>query len=101
MKYSFIWHEKAEITLQDEALFILKKWNELQVEKFQDLVLENLERLSINPEIGIYNKQFNAYFLVISKQTTLYYNFDTTTKIIELYLFWNNSKNPDDLMNLL
>ena len=99
--YSVIWQPKALHSYYKEIDFIFLKWNEFQVEKFQDLVLENLERLSKNPEIGIYDKKRNNYYLVISKQTTLYYNFDKKTKTIELYLFWNNSKNPDDLMKLL
>ena len=99
--YSISWTVLAETSYDEEADFILKKWNEFQVEKFQDLVLENLDRLSNNPEIGIYDKKLKLFYLVISKQTTLYYNFDNKTKIIELYLFWNNSKNPDDLIKLL
>ena len=41
------------------------------------------------------------YSIVISKQTTLYYNFNPLIKIIELHIFWNNSKNPADLAKLL
>lgn len=101
MIFNFIWNKNAEITLQEEASFILKKWNEFEVEKFKYLVLENLDRLSINPEIGIYNKQLKVFYLVISKQTTLYYDFNKKTKIIEILLFWNNLKNSDDLVKLL
>lgn len=101
MIFNFIWHKNAEITLQEEASFILKKWNELEVEKFEYMVLENLDRLSINPEIGIYNIQLKVFYLVISKQTTLYYDFNTETKIIRILLFWNNQKNPEDLAKLL
>lgn len=72
-----------------------------EVQKFQNLVLENLERLSKNPEIGIYNKKLKTYSLVISKQTTLYYNFNSSSKVIDLYAFWNNSKTHDDLTKLL
>ena len=101
MIFNFIWNKNAEITLQEEASFILKKWNEIEVEKFEYLVIENLDRLSINPEIGIYNKQLKVFYLVISKQTTLYYDFNKKTKVIEILLFWNNLKNPDDLTKLL
>lgn len=101
MIFNFIWHKNAEITLQEEASFIFKKWNEFEVEKFEYLVLENLDRLSINPEIGVYNKQLKVFYLVISKQTTIYYDFNKETKIIELYLFWNNLRNPNDLEKLL
>ena len=101
MSYLIKWDIVSIESFVAESEFILKKWNLKEVEKFEFLVQQNLDRISINPEIGIFNKQFNSYYLVLSKQTTLYYNFDEKTKIIELYLFWNNSKNPVDLMKLL
>jgi hypothetical protein len=101
MNYTFNWDSVAIDSYIEETEFILSKWNDLEVQKFQDLVGENLERLSINPSIGIYKNELKIYSLVISKQTTLYYNFNKQTKIIVLYLFWNNSKNPDDLIKLL
>ncbi len=100
MIFSFIWHENAIISLEEENAFILKKWNEKEVQKFNDLINENLERLENNPRIGKFNSVFKVYYLVISKQTTLYYNFDENTKTIELYLFWNNLKDPDQLLKL-
>lgn len=101
MIYKFHWNSNAEITLQEESFFILLKWNAEEVQKFIDLVEENLERLSKNPKTGIYNKELNVYYLVISKQTTLYYDFSIQTNVIELYVFWNNLKNPQDLIKLL
>ncbi len=101
MIYKFHWNSNAEITLQEESYFILLKWNAEEVQKFKDLVEENLERLSQNPKIGIYNKKLNVYYLVISKQTTLYYDFNIQTNVIELHVFWNNLKNPQDLIKLL
>ncbi|HAH54626.1 MAG TPA: hypothetical protein DCM02_04895 [Flavobacterium sp.] len=101
MIYKFKWQPNSEITYYEEIDFIFLKWNFKEVQKFQDLVIENLERLSKNPEIGIFNNKYNTYSLVISKQTTLYYNFNSNTKIIDLYAFWNNLKNPDDLSKLL
>ena len=101
MIYKFHWNSNAEITLQEESFFILLKWNAEEVQKFIDLVEENLKRLSKNPKTGIYNKELNVYYLVISKQTTLYYDFSIQTNVIELYVFWNNLKNPQDLIKLL
>jgi hypothetical protein len=101
MSYSFNWDSVAFNTYIEETEFILLKWNRIEVKKFILLVEENLERLSKNPEIGIYKNELKIYSVIISKQTTLYYNFDTNTRIIELYVFWNNLKNPADLMKLL
>lgn len=101
MSYTIIWQPTALNTYVEEVDFIFLKWNFKEVQKFQNLVIENLERLSKNSEIGIFNNKFRTYSLVLSKQTTLYYNFNSNTKIIDLYAFWNNLKNPDDLSKLL
>ncbi len=101
MIYDFVWQPNSEITYYEEIDFIFLKWNFKEVQKFQDLVIENSERLSKNPQIGIFNNKFKMYSLVLSRQTVLYYNFNSNTKIIDLYAFWNNSKKPDGLTRLL
>ena len=101
MKYAFKWDLTAIDSYVEEISFILLKWNEKEVQKFEGLVDENLERLSKNPEIGTFDKSSKVYFLVISKQTTLYYTFNVEIKVVDLHVFWNNLKNPDDLTKLL
>lgn len=101
MSYSFKWQPISECTYYEEIDFILLKWNLKEAQRFKDLVDENLLRLSSNPFIGIYNNELKTYSILISKQTTLFYGFDEDTKIIDLYVFWNNSKNPNDLIKLL
>ena len=76
MSYSINWDIVAIESLVSESDFILNKWNQTEVNKFENLVKLNLERLSKNPEIGKFIKELNAFSIVISKQTTLYYNFD-------------------------
>ena len=73
------------------------KWNVKEVIKFEELVADELKRLAQNPAIGKHSDAI--YSLTISKQTTLYYRINN--KSIELILFWNNLKNPDDLTKLL
>ncbi|MDI1317242.1 hypothetical protein [Flavobacterium sp.] len=92
MNYSFNWDSTALQTYLDEIEFIFLKWNYKEVEKFKILVDTNLKLLSKNPEIGAYNKISEVYILVISKQTSLYYSFDATTKIIELHVILEHSK---------
>ncbi|MDI5897390.1 hypothetical protein [Flavobacterium yafengii] len=101
MIYSFKWQPNSEYTYYEEVGFILLKRSLKEVQKFAALVDKNLERLSKNPKIGTYKKELKIYSLVLSKQTTLYYNFDVNTKIIDLYAFWNDSKKPADLIKLL
>ncbi len=101
MNLSFVWHKNEILSLQEENTFILEKWNDKDVEKFTKLVNENFERLLLNPEIGQYNQKVNAYSLVISKRTAMYYNFNIELGNIELLIFWNILKNPNDLIKLL
>ena len=101
MKYAVRWDLIAINSLAVESEFILKKWNVLEVEKFYSLVEVSLERLSMNPTIGVYNSEFEVYSFVISKQTTLYYSLNEENKTIELHVFWNNLKNPKKLHKLL
>lgn len=101
MSFIIEWQPTAVNTYIEEIDFVFLKWNFKEVQKFITLVDKNLERLSKKPKIGIYNKEFEIYYLVISKQTSLFYSFDSISGIIELNVFWNNSRNPDDLIKLL
>ncbi len=101
MDYKVFWQPTAYITYFEEIDFILSKWNYSEVLKFRILVNENINRLRINPLIEVFNKKYNFYSLVISKQTTLYHKIEDNQNQIELYVFWNNLKNPVDLIKLL
>jgi plasmid stabilization system protein ParE len=100
MNYLIIWEDLAEQSFIEEANFILTKWNLKEVEKFEILVENELERLSNNPTIGNISYK-NIYSIVISKQTTIYYKIKSDSNLIELILFWNNLKNPNDLLKLV
>lgn len=95
------WEKVALNTYIEEINFILLKWNYKEVQNFKDLVDENLERLTKNPKMGVFIKKNNLYSLMISKQTTLYYKVSKNDKRIDLLVFWNNLKNPADLIKLL
>ena len=97
--FKIYWKSLAEITFSQEMIFILSKWNQKEVDKFAFLVDENLSRIVQNPFIGQPIK--SIYKVVISKQTTLYYKVIESDKTIEFLVFWNNQKNPSDLINVL
>lgn len=100
MIYKIEWTFRAEISFFEEAQFILQKWNINEVNKFESLVEDELKRLSINPIIGNF-KGDDIYSLSVSEQTTLFYKINKDLSLIELLLFWNNLRNPDDLIKLL
>ena len=101
MSYKIIWQLSSEITYSDEIDYIYLKWNLKEVEKFQKLVIENLNRLSTNPLLGKYDSNLKIYSYVISNQTTLYYSINHNQNIVNLLIFWNNQKNPEELNKLL
>lgn len=101
MIYKIEWKEIATYSYFNEIDFILSKWNEIEVQKFEDLVYDFLSTLSKTPEIGIYNSKNNFYSLVISKQTTLFYKIIEDQSQIDLILFWNNKQNLKQLERLL
>ena len=95
------WSTLSKISFSEEIYFILRKWNQIEVDKFSELVYDYLERLTKNPEIGIYNSKFNCYSIVISKQSTLFYRILESEKKLELVLFWNNKQNLVYLKKML
>jgi hypothetical protein len=100
MIYKIEWTFNAEVSFFEEAQFILQKWNIFEVNIFESLVENELSRLSIHPTIGNF-KSDNVYSLSISEQTKLFYKINKDLSLIELLLFWNNLRNPDDLIKLI
>ena len=100
MNYKIEWTFLAEDSYLEEINFIFFKWNKREVEKFENLVENELKRISLNPKIGKLKKSA-IYSLVISKQTAIFYRIKEESNSIEILLFWNNQKNPNDLAKLL
>ncbi|AOW10997.1 type II toxin-antitoxin system RelE/ParE family toxin [Flavobacterium gilvum] len=101
MAYLVYWSVLSKESFNDEIDFIFLKWNLGEVSKFIELVKLVIEKLIEHPEIGIYGKEKKIYSLVISKQTRLFYRINESQNQIELVLFWNNKRNPVDLIKLL
>lgn len=99
MSYRIIWTNLALSSHEEEIDYIFFKWNLKEVIKFENLVTIELNRLVQNPNIGKFKT--DKFSLTISKQTTLFYRINEKQKSIELLLFWNNQKNPEELNKLL
>ena len=100
MIYKIEWTPTAQSSFVDEVDFIFRKWNYKEISKFEDLVVNEISHVALNPQIGIQNSN-GISSLVLSKQTTLYYRIKDNDYLVELLLFWNNLKNPNDLYKLL
>lgn len=99
--YVIYWSKLAVDSYRDEADFILNKWNYQQVAVFALLIEKHLQSIAFNPFIGKKYSSKDLFCLTISKQTNLYYTIDLEQKMVNLVLFWNNSKNPKNLIHLL
>lgn len=95
-----IWTKAAEQSFQNEIEFILDKWNTAQVQKFINLVENQINTLSNQPYLGrdIGYKSFKK--LVLSKQTTLFYRLLDANQI-EISFFWNNKMDLEKIKILL
>jgi plasmid stabilization system protein ParE len=100
MIFKIIWTITAVNSYHEEIDYIYFKWNLKEVLKFENLVNNEITRISINPLIGKISIK-GTYSLTISKQTTLLYRIKNDSNLIELIMFWNNQKNPDELNKLL
>ncbi len=92
-----VWSSECKISYFKELDFVYEKWNEQEVENFILLVEEFVERIERGILQGktLHNKNLKSF--VISKQTTVFFDYCEDEKIIELLLFWNNSQNPKSL----
>ncbi len=94
---TILWTSLAEITFQEEIDFILQKWNTNEAGKFIDLVDEFTKSLSSNPYLGKISKKGDIRMFVLSEQTTVFYEVFENKNRIDLQLFWNNSRDTNEL----
>jgi len=95
------WTNLAEISYENELNFIAEKWTINEVIKFMDLTDNFIKTLEKGVLIGKISFKTKIHSFVISKQTTLFFDYQLDKKTIELLLFWNNSQDPKKLKELL
>lgn len=96
-----VWTDTADLSYFKELNFIAEKWTDREVDNFMVLVDEFVEKLESKTLQGKILSHENMRSFVISKQTTLFFNYFEKSEIIELLFFWNNSQNPKELENIL
>lgn len=99
--YTISWTDLADASYNKELEFIKLKWNTKQVLKFMDLVdnvLSNLESGILDGEIS---KSTGIRRLVISKQTTMFYQINDNVSQIDILLFWNNKSDSQKLKEMI
>ncbi len=96
-----VWSIESKFTYDKELEFIFEKWNNKEVVKFIQLVDEFVGKLEVGILKGKVLFHENLRSFVISKQTTVFFDYHEDSQLIELLLFWNNSQNPKKLKQLL
>ena len=93
--FKIIWTLTAELTFAEEVDFIYTKWNSKQVNRFINLVENQIKLLGSGLINGKKSLKKNVFILIISKQTSLAYQIDKENSTIKLLTFWNNKIKPD------
>lgn len=93
------WTKTAEYTFNDELDYIFLKWGKNGVHDFVELVEGHVSILKSGILPGVKLESLDAFKWVLSKQTSLIYA--VREKELDLLLFWNNQRNPIDLMRYL
>ncbi len=96
-----VWTNLATKSFEEELNFIATKWSFKEVNNFIDLVDEFIKNLENGILLGKISVKTNIYSFVLSKQTSVFFDYHEETAIIEVLLFWNNQKNPTTLKKLL
>lgn len=96
-----VWTDLADLSYDDELDFIYRKWTFKEVNDFMDLVDEFIKQLESGILSGKVSPKTNMRSFVISKQTTVYFDYYEDRDLIELLLFWNNQKDPLKLKEFL
>ncbi len=96
-----IWSIEGKYTYDKELEFIFKKWNTKEVEKFIILVDQFVKKLETGVLKGknLFKNDLRSF--VISKQTTVFFDYHEDKKLIELLLFWNNTQDSKELKKVL
>ena len=95
------WTTMATISFEKELDYINTRWTIREVTNFIDLVDLCISNLQLGYVLGKISKKTNIRSIVISKQTTLFFDYIEKNKEIRLLLFWNNSQNPKKLKTFL
>ena len=101
MTYKIDWKIIATYCYSNETDFILAKWNEIKVKKFEILIHDFLAILSKYSRIGIFSFHNSHKSLAIVKLTTSYYKIISDSSQIDLILFCKYKQNSIYLTKLL
>ncbi len=96
---TIVWTNTAEKNIEKISDYILEKFTKKEVDDFLDKVDKIIANVLEFPNIGHFYNDTIYRHILISKQTYLFYKIEDENII--LITFFNNSQNPDKLLNIL
>ena len=92
-----VWTPEATTTYENELHYILDRFGARVALSFAKNTLHCIHLIQQGLIDAPYSKSTNAYFLVLSKQSTLVYRWNTDKSQLIILLFWNNKRDPKGL----
>jgi len=96
MVYEIIWTPAAKHTFFKILEYLEKNWSEREIDNFIHRTEEIIQIISEKPSLFQYSHKSNTHRCVLSSQVSLFYRVNTTEQHIELLIFWDNRRDPDD-----
>ncbi len=95
MKKKVLWSARALADYENILEYIDETWSFKEVRKFDELMENAIYSITQNTEIGAVSKKKNVRRLVISKQTSIYYQ--VKKEVIYIITLSDNRQNPSKL----
>lgn len=95
MSSRIFWSERAKNDYKGILRYLIQNWSAKEVVKFTDRIERNIRHISANPEIGTISKKKSVRRLVVSRQTSMYYQIIHGD--IYIITIFDNRQNPDKL----
>lgn len=83
-----IWTTEAKKTFAENIEYLKKRWTINEVNDFVEKSFKGIDLIKLNPNIGRYDKSWDANKLLIVPQIYLFYEIDKNNLV--LITFWNN-----------
>ncbi len=91
------WTKEAEDTFDEIIEYLEENWSEKEIQNFVRTVQKVIGQIEKNPyqfKASRYQEIRKAF---ITKHNSLFYYVNEADKVIELYAFWDNRQNPQEL----
>lgn len=97
---TIIWSDKSVTSYIYVLDFILFLWNEKIESNFIEIVDLVIAKIEVNPHLGKPHLK-NIRKIVLHKNASMFYEYDSENEVITILLFNDNRQNPDKYLKLI